>query len=84
MINCLIFRPPSFHPSVRESPDTASVHIGGGPMDNDSPDVLRGIKGLEDDRHIYNPLLNRILENPTSLVYPLRQNILHYKLNQSC
>lgn len=39
-------------------------------MDNDSPDVLRNIKGLEDEnRHIYNPLLNRILENPTSYVY---------------
>lgn len=37
-------------------------------MDNDSLDVMRGIKGAEDERRIYDPLLNRIHEDPTSYV----------------
>ncbi|KAL6953110.1 hypothetical protein U1Q18_048996 [Sarracenia purpurea var. burkii] len=67
----------SYHP-IRESPDTSTVHIGGGPMD-ESSDTMKNIRGTEEERHIYNPLLNRILENPTSnldtMIHLLKGNI---------
>lgn len=55
-----------FHPNIRESPDTSSVHIGGGPMDNDAD--MKSINGRGNDGIPYNPLLNRNLDNPTSYV----------------
>lgn len=57
----------SFHPNIRESPDTSSVHIGGGPMDNDAD--LKSINGRGNDGNPYNPSSNRNLDNPTSYVF---------------
>lgn len=64
-----------FNQNVRDSPDTSSVHIGGGPMD-DSPDFMKTINNAGGG---YNPLLNRILEHPTSnldtMIHLLKGNI---------
>lgn len=56
----------AFNQNVRDSPDTSSVHIGGGPMDADTGDMLKCMKGSEGEKQGYNPLLNRMLEHPTS------------------
>lgn len=59
----------TFNANLRDSPDTANLPIGNGPLDGDTSDPFQGYNTKEfgeTDRCRYNPWLNRILEHPTS------------------
>lgn len=66
-------------PDLRESPDNVVVHLPG-PMEGTSPDLVKSTnKSANDDTADYNPLLNRVLEYPTSnldtMIHLLKGNI---------